>query len=68
MSHEYKEFQDTLDNDDYGIIIGKDGTIKGIWIPKQLENEQQIPDTIANFCKKNFEVDPNDETCYHTIH
>lgn len=68
MLHEYVQFQDTLDDDDYGIIIGKDGTIKGIWIPSQLENEEQIPAAIANFCEKEFGVDPNDETCYHTIH
>ena len=61
-------FEDTLEDDDYGIIIGKDGNIKGIWIPRHLEDEAEIPASIANLCETNFGVDPNDESCYNTIH
>ena len=68
MSHDYMGFADTLDDDDYGIIIGKDGMIKGIWIPRHLEDEAEIPASIANLCETNFGVDPNDESCYNTIH
>ena len=68
MSHDYMGFEDTLDDDDYGIIIGKDGNIKGIWVPRHLEDEAEIPASIANLCETNFGVDPNDESCYNTIH
>jgi hypothetical protein len=68
MSHDYMGFTDTLEEDDYGIIVGKDGMIKGIWVPSHLENEEEIPAAIANMCETNFGVDPNDESCYHTIH
>jgi hypothetical protein len=67
MSHDYIEFQDSLEDDDYGIIIGKDGMIKGIWIPRHLEYEDEIPAAIANMCEDTFGINPNDEALYHTI-
>ena len=33
MSHDYLGLEDTLDKDDYGFILDKDGNLKGIWIP-----------------------------------
>lgn len=67
MSHNYIEFKDALEDDDYGIIVGKDGMIKGIWIPQHLEDEDEIPAAIANMCEDTFGINPNDETVYHTI-
>jgi len=29
-------FDDSLTNEDYGLIIGKNGELKGIWIPTVL--------------------------------
>lgn len=68
MAHDYMGFDETLEEDDYGIIVGKDGSIKGIWVPRHLENMENIPDSIANMCNLHFGVDPNDESCYHTVH
>jgi len=67
-NHDYMGFSQTLEEDDYGIIVGKDGTIKGIWVPAHLENEDEIPASIANMCDTHFGVDPNNKTCYHTVH
>lgn len=67
-NHDYMGFSQTLDEDDYGIIIGKDGAIKGIWVPQHLEDQEQVPEPIAKYCVDNFGVDPNNESCYHTIH
>jgi hypothetical protein len=67
-NHDYMGFSKTLEEDDYGIIIGKDGVIKGIWVPHHLENEKEIPATIAEICEINFGVDPNNRNGYHTIH
>lgn len=66
--HDYMGFSETLEEDDYGIIVGKDGTIKGIWVPAHLEDAEELPASIANLCESNFGVDPNNESCYHTIH
>ena len=30
--HDYMGFSETLEEDDYGLIIGKDGNIKGIYL------------------------------------
>jgi hypothetical protein len=68
MAHDYMGFDETLEEDDYGIIVGKDGIIKGIWVPRHLENMENIPNSIANMCNLYFGVDPNDELCYHTVH
>ncbi len=58
---EYFEFEDSLDEDDFGLIIcGKSGKLKGLFIPKGKEDEP-IPETIAEICLAVFDVDPNED-------
>jgi hypothetical protein len=59
------EFQGTLDEDDYGLIIGKDGMLKGVWIP-EMHEEEEIPEVIVELCKNYFGLDPNNDE--RTIH
>lgn len=59
MSHKMVEFSESLSNEDYGLIIGTDGTLKGIWIPQGKEDDV-IPDEIASICISKFGIDPND--------
>tara|TARA_R110000772_G_scaffold241193_1_gene353485 strand:+ start:799 stop:1008 length:210 start_codon:yes stop_codon:yes gene_type:complete len=66
--HDYMGFSETLEDDDYGLIVSKDGTIKGIWVPRHLENEQEIPPAIATICDLHFGIDPNDDSNYQTMH
>ncbi len=62
MSNRTKvEFENALANDDYGLIISKDGRLKGIWIPDG-EDEDIMPEAIARLCKEYFNLDPNMET------
>ena len=44
MSHKQieLEFKQSLDTTDYGLIVGCDGMLKGIWVPEGME-EQDIP-------------------------
>ena len=65
---DYQSFEDSLEEDDYGIIISPDGKIKGIWIPKHLEDEDEIPATLSRLIYEYFGVDPNDESTRHTVH
>lgn len=67
MTHDYMEFNKVLEDTDYGIIVNKDGTIKGIWVPRDLEKEE-IPATISRICIEYFGIDPNDESNYQSIH
>jgi hypothetical protein len=52
------EFNTALDNTDYGLIVGKNGCLKGIWIPNALA-EGVIPDAVVNLCVEHFGINPN---------
>ena len=40
-------FEDALEEDDFGLIIGKDGSLKGMFVPTEYEDEDYIPEEIA---------------------
>lgn len=61
-------FEDSLEEDDYGLIIGKDGTVKGLWIPTSMENEDEIPDPVVKLIKSALGIDLSDPDSYPTIH
>ena len=58
MSHKQLEFREALDTTDYGLIVGSDGGLKGIWIPEG-KLEYDIPDAIVSLCVAKFGIDPN---------
>tara|TARA_X000001036_G_scaffold177580_1_gene168118 strand:+ start:368 stop:634 length:267 start_codon:yes stop_codon:yes gene_type:complete len=77
MSHkEYKfdtnkkTLQEHLGSDDYGLIVSKDGELKGIWIPDTAEDKENFPQEIAQLCIDHFGLDPNgdDEYAGATLH
>ena len=52
MSDENMIFDESLGENDYGLIIcGDTGMLKGIFIPENLEDED-IPETIVKICKE----------------
>ncbi len=59
MSHDYLGLEDTLDTDDYGFILDKDGNLKGIWIHRDHEDED-VPDAIVQLVKNKWGIDVND--------
>ena len=60
MSHKQitLEFKQSLDTTDYGLIVGSDGMLKGIWVPETMDGKD-IPDNIVNMCVQKFGIDPN---------
>ena len=54
-------FDDSLTKDDYGLIVSKDGELKGIWIPDGADDADEIPQSIVNLCSRYFKIDPNAE-------
>ena len=52
-------FDDALSEDDYGLIISKDGDLKGIWIPDGADDRTEIPEAVAALCRQYFRLDPN---------
>lgn len=57
-------FEESLEDTDWGLIIGKDGSLKGMFIPEG-EDEAEVPQAIIDICVKFFGVDPTEE---HTVH
>ena len=62
MSHSKVEleFRQSLSETDYGLIIGENGQLKGIWIPNTISHDE-VPDSIAQLCVRQFGIDPNSE-------
>tara|TARA_B110000090_G_scaffold202348_1_gene245465 strand:+ start:59 stop:268 length:210 start_codon:yes stop_codon:yes gene_type:complete len=60
MSHKQVEleFKTALDITDYGLIVGCDGILKGIWVPESMEG-LEIPEGIVDMCVQKFGVNPN---------
>ena len=67
MSHDYMGFENTLEEDDYGFILDKEGRLKGIWIPQGAEDEN-VPDAIVQLLKDHWGIDPNDDSNYGYVH
>ena len=42
-------FEESLEEDDWGIIIGKNGELKGMFIPEG-EKETDVPPVIVKMC------------------
>jgi len=60
MSHKQVEleFKKALEATDYGLIVGCDGELKGIWVPETMDG-LDIPEGIVNLCVQKFGIDPN---------
>lgn len=65
--HEWLGFDTSLEEKDYGFILGADGELKGIWIPKGMD-DQDVPDVIVDLLQEKWGIDPNDNVNYGTIH
>jgi len=57
-------FEEALADDDWGIIIGKDGTLKGMFIPEG-SDEEEVPEVIVKLCIQYFGIDPTEEVTLH---
>ena len=67
MSHDYLGIEESLDEDDYAVVIGKDGTLKGLFVPAG-DEELEVPESVSYFLKKYWGIDANDPGTYPTIH
>ena len=61
-------FDDALTKDDYGLIVSKDGELKGIWIPDGADDADEIPESIVELCTRYFDIDPNAEEEQARLH
>ena len=52
--------EDQLGDDDWALIIGADGNLKGLFIPEG-KDEDMVPESIVQICAKYFGVDFDEE-------
>lgn len=57
MDNNYIKLEDSLEHDDWALIISKDGELKGLFIPEGKEDEE-VPGCIIKICKL-FGIDPH---------
>ena len=57
-------FEEALEDDDWGLIISKDGTLKGMFVPEGSE-EEEVPEAIVQICKNYFGTDPTAQVTLH---
>jgi len=57
-------FEDILGDEDYGLIISGDGSLKGLWVPLASQ-DKPVPDTITELCINYFGIDPNQSVSLH---
>lgn len=67
MSHDYLGIEESLDEDDYAVVIGKDGSLKGLFVPS-CDEELEVPESVSYFLKKYWGIDANDPATYPTLH
>jgi hypothetical protein len=66
MSKKKVRFEDALGNDDFGLIIDKDGNLKGLYVPDNVDDELDfVPDSIVQILEKVYGMDMGDEVTMH---
>ena len=60
------QFEESLSKDDYGLIISKDGELKGLWMPESDNNDLDfIPESIVRILEGVYGMDLGDEVTMH---
>jgi hypothetical protein len=70
MNDESKALHDHLDEDDWALIIGPDGNLKGLFMPDG-SDEDEVPESIVYIMENYFGMNFNEEddnTDNKTIH
>lgn len=58
MSNREITFDEALEETDFGLIVcGKSGRLKGLWIPKEMDDDP-VPENIVRMCVEYFGIDP----------
>ena len=65
---EYLEITEAMEDDDWALIIGANGDLKGLFIPRGKE-EEVVPNSIVDICEQYFGVDVDSDTgVVRTLH
>ena len=67
MTKQDIDFKDAMSDDDYGIIISRDGALKGLYVPKIIESDEEVPPSIIAIITDVFGLELDDDEV-KTIH
>ena len=60
------DFESSMSEDDFGLIIGKNGELKGLFVPESLSSElDYVPETIVAILEDVYGLDMGDEATIH---
>ena len=60
------DFESSMGKDDFGLIIGKNGELKGLFVPESLNDElDYVPETIIAILEDVYGLDMGDEATIH---
>ena len=60
------DFESSMSKDDFGLIIGKNGELKGLFVPESLNDELDfVPETIVAILEDVYGLDMGDEATIH---
>jgi hypothetical protein len=65
MSQKKVTFEEALADDDFGLIIDKDGNLKGLFMPEGKQENEFVPDTIVTILESVYGLDLGDEVTIH---
>jgi len=66
MNQRQIDFEDSLEEDDFGLIIGKHGELKGLFVPEKYEQSDYVPESIVQILTKVYGLDLEEQEV--TIH
>lgn len=66
MSKKKLDFETAMGEDDFGLIIGKNGELKGLFVPDNLDEKLDfVPETIVAILEDVYGLDMGDEATIH---
>lgn len=66
IKHQLK-FEETLEDNDYGLIISEDGLLKGIWVAEHLQ-DKPYPLPLEIMCRTHFGIEINEPDAGPALH
>jgi hypothetical protein len=65
MSEKQLKFEEAMEEDDFGLIIGKNGDLKGLFVPQEYEEVDYVPEAIVQILSQVYGIELDGEVTLH---
>ena len=65
MSEKQLKFEEAMEEDDFGLIIGKNGDLKGLFVPQEYEEVDYVPEAIVQILSQVYGLELDGEVTLH---